>query len=608
MGVSRLIATLKPFAKPQSLEGVAVVIDGNALAYHIYYSCLGARSRTKNAFEAQPKYIELSEVTHAWLEALSQSKITIEKIYFDGFLPLSKLETRLNRLTALTLQLQRYYKSHATQFQISSIHNNNDDDEDVDVSLFGPRCIPVQFASLPPLPFIVSVVLETLCKSENYKDRTEVVPWEADLYCAMYVKENGGLVLTGDSDLLIHELGPDGKVCFFNDIEKLSLGSKLSSLVYHPSAIISTLGLEKPHGLSCLAFEVLKEPHHNSLSTIFQQAICLRAAKKYPIEYQKFTSEYTVSFTKDKLEAKENPKFLLSLQTLDPRVSEYVLQFPSLARAARESMNINSPQTPYHIFLPFLLDSPTRTSSWEISANIRELAYGLVNVMIPHEERVTTVVEYRRQQAKNGGRVLPLPSVTDLPTLCNSYFDLLLTLKKKLPNLSFEQFWIALAVYHEKEWSESHEKQSLSELVKEFLDLDLSSDQVHRWDVIHLVAQIDGSLYSLRFLYQVACILMNHGCGGSIPPALCHLYQFLGELPDIVSFQDSGSITRFLHDHLETIFMVIDEILGLAHDQEILDRKGVDQEIGVPHIEQASRQISPKDFMSNNPFALLELE
>ncbi|RKF53521.1 putative dna replication initiation factor cdc45 [Golovinomyces cichoracearum] len=605
MGVSRLIATLKCFARPQSLEGVAVVIDGNALAYHIYYSCLGARSRTKNAFEAQPKYTELSELTYAWLEALIQSKLTIEKIYFDGFLPPSKLETRLSRLTTVTLQLQRYFRSYATQFQNSTIHKKDDDDH---VSLFGAHCLPVQFASPPPLPFIVSAVLETLCKSEKYKDRTEVVPWEADLYCAMYVKKNGGLVLTGDSDLLIHDLGPDGKVCFFNDIEQSSLGSKPSSLVYHPSAIISTLGLEKSHGLSCLAFEVLKEPHHNSLSTIFQQALCLKAAKKYPIEYQNFTSEYAVTFTKDNLEAKESQKILLSLQTLDPRVSEYILQFPRLARAARQLISINSRQTPYNVFLPLLLDSPTRTSSWEISANIRELAYGLVNLMVPLEERVTTVVEYRRQQAKNGGRVLSLPSFTDLPKLCNSYLDLLLTLKKKLPNLSHEQFWIASAVYQEKEWSESQGKKSLSELVREFLDLDLSSDQVHRWDIIHLVAQIDGSLYSLRILYQVASILMNHGCGGSIPPALRQLYQFLRDLPNIVNFQDFDSITYFLHDHLEIILMVIDDILGLAHDQEILDRMGITQEVNVPQIEEASRQISHIDLMSNNPFALLGLE
>lgn len=75
MGVRHLKSTLEPFATRQSLKDFAVVIDGHALAYHIYYTCLSARPYSENAFEAQPGYNELAEFVCTWLNNLRLNEV-----------------------------------------------------------------------------------------------------------------------------------------------------------------------------------------------------------------------------------------------------------------------------------------------------------------------------------------------------------------------------------------------------------------------------------------------------------------------------------------------------------------------------------------------------
>ena len=89
-----------------------------------------------------------------------------------------------------------------------------------------------------------------------------MVPGEADLYCADYVRTHGGVVFTGDSDLLLHDLG-DGAVCFFKDIDLTASTSThlFKCIQYQIRTIVQRLGLDKTHGLLALAFEMTMDAH-----------------------------------------------------------------------------------------------------------------------------------------------------------------------------------------------------------------------------------------------------------------------------------------------------------------------------------------------------------
>jgi hypothetical protein len=52
-----------------------VVIDGSAFAHFLFFVLLRRRDRATNAFEAIPTYLELAEVTIAWLDQLKKSGV-----------------------------------------------------------------------------------------------------------------------------------------------------------------------------------------------------------------------------------------------------------------------------------------------------------------------------------------------------------------------------------------------------------------------------------------------------------------------------------------------------------------------------------------------------
>ena len=74
MGIPHLGAHLQPYAEAGPLIGDAVV-DGPALAYHVYSICLNNRPAATNAFEAAPTYNEIGKTAIAWLDGLATSGI-----------------------------------------------------------------------------------------------------------------------------------------------------------------------------------------------------------------------------------------------------------------------------------------------------------------------------------------------------------------------------------------------------------------------------------------------------------------------------------------------------------------------------------------------------
>lgn len=70
MGIPHLITTLEPYATKELLQDHGIVIDGPALAYHIFHTC---RSNGIN----HPSHRLISESVLAWLDRLTSTHVAV---------------------------------------------------------------------------------------------------------------------------------------------------------------------------------------------------------------------------------------------------------------------------------------------------------------------------------------------------------------------------------------------------------------------------------------------------------------------------------------------------------------------------------------------------
>ena len=540
-----------------------------------------------------------------WTTRLTGSR---KRIYFDGFLPPAKLNTRLKRLEAQTRQSIDYYNAHPIPCRASSKTSEN-----ASPSLFSSQAPRPALTNLPAPPFLVPAILEALQISEFYTAITEIVPGEADLYCARFLKEHGGVVFTGDSDLLVHDLGPNGAVTFFKDTEVTpdDKAGALHSQIYHPAAIADRLCLPNSHGLQALAFEMIIDSH-GTFPKLLAQATTLKAIKKHEKMYQDFCKEYMPLNAEIEGLGPESSIF----QALDPRISEILLQFPSLAKLAGQDPAAGNPsQDTPHMFLPFLLDCPVRTSAWELSTSVRQLAYGLVNLIVPEDQRRFTVYEHRRQQKNSSGREWQLPSISEIPEACMGVVNLLTRLEEKLHKVLKGDSWLAVAMCQDVEWAYSLDKTPLICLVMEQLFDLRDSTKYHKnysWDIIQFLAQIQGSYYSFRILKQIISFLIAQHDNNLLPKAIRLLHRRLESLRGFCDVPDLNHMVS-LYEKIERngILKVAHEVLEIEEPASV---EPIEASIKSPRKKgkrkgfMASIEPSTSKKNSRNPFELLRHE
>ncbi|EKD21432.1 DNA replication initiation factor cdc45 [Drepanopeziza brunnea f. sp. 'multigermtubi' MB_m1] len=540
MGIRHLITFLRPYATTlESLGGHKVVIDGPSFAHQIYYICLQASPGAKNALEAAPSYRELVNVAIAWLDGLRESNVQIMKIYFDGFLPPGKLEVRLKRLRENTNRLSNFHVAYKEQCRDFSPDNAMPQC----LELFRNRSVPSCLTTLPALPFVVPAILEALNASSTYRGVTETVPGEADLYCANHLKKYGGIVLTSDSDLLVHGLGSKGAVSFFGDIAPVGNDEpdQLRTQWFSPADLSIRLGLPKSHGLTSLAFEMHIDPH-GSFQNLLSKARSLKAVTEQPQIFQDFLKEYT-EVPDEPIISAEHAGTVQALRSLDPRTSEYVLQFNSLALiSGQPPVSRQATSVSPHVFLPFLLDCPVRTTAWEVSSAVRQLAYGLVNLIVPDDEQVSWVFEHRKQIDQSKGRGLNVASLSEVPGACLYLIERFERLRLKLLNLKESEVWIAVALQQDIESSHSNSKTpSIQLFIQAWGKLECSDVKgSFSWDVVHFFAQLQATLFSLRMLKQTSNIVIATR-STKIPDSLLRLNQLLDSLPALIEYPNNRS-------------------------------------------------------------------
>ncbi|KAK5998132.1 hypothetical protein PT974_00504 [Cladobotryum mycophilum] len=546
MGIPHLIATLERYAEYEVLENETVVIDGPALAYHILYMC-----RANAA--SQPSYGLLGQAAIAWLDELQNHRVNVQHIYFDGYLPASKQSVRMERIMKSNTQLNLFFSSNTKGYPSPNL--NSSEELDFDVFKFGK---PGTKSSLDP-SFLVPAVIDAIRSCPRYQKLFSIVPGEADAYCANYLSQNGGMVMTSDSDLLAYELA-GGRVAFFREIHR-NAHEKLSCATFCPRNIYKKLGLPASTDAWRLAYE-RKRSTNATLPQILK-------ACSLPIidgvDYQEFCQQYLHHEKATLPTTRQNNT--LSLDGLDPRLSELLLQLGQM----RPNSNLNGLNA--KIFLPILIESPEKGTAWEPSTPIRRLAYSIATwILLPTPS--ASVHEYRRVQNRDQkGREVSLLPWNVVSTKADHLLSLMRQLKHKLSDVD-KYFWtlfcLALNIMEcEEQGKYCHVLQILRQSKKPPSN---PGDKVP-WDLVHFTAQLQASYYSFRILSQVLFLIPKQGLD-SLSKGLLQVRDLLSEFPPLPQFPDTRDALSLLEVANKSQFLtILEELTNITSTLELEVKK-----------------------------------
>lgn len=504
-------------------------------------------------------------------------------IYFDGYLPTSKTETRLQRLCDKSHEAQRYFLGTISGLNKSTL-------------------------KAPSSPFIVPAVLEALRSQERYSIITHVVPGEADPYCANDVRQNGGALLTGDSDFLLYDLGPTGTVAFFRDIYSTPQEGKtshISALRYSPGDITQKLLLEPGQkGMLAAGFEISLSPDKSYQALAGTPRTQWKyLAPSHKSAYDEFISEYIVA--PDELGS--IPSYL---KYTDPRVAEFILDWAAVAGlnpaslSSPDSSDTRSTRYPV-VHLPLLIDRWDVATSWNASTAIRQLAYSLCQ---GGGDSISTVTEYRRTLSLySAGQQVELLAASDVP---DTLRDTLSYTREFLHGLigTARLQWITACLGFEIGHAASEGKESTTvKLLKKasasggLLDPD-------DWDAIHLVAMMQGVLYSLRILQQVLlCRVGEVFTRSKLNTQLGEVQECLASMPSIAEYPCLAEMES-LFEQLEQAGALkrLSAIVGIEEPSFGKSVKG-SARTGKTAKRQQSKQ-SKKPAELSNPFDALSMD
>jgi hypothetical protein len=402
-------------------------------------------------------------------------------------------------------------------------------------------------AKPPPPPFLVPAVIDALRASPKFGSLVKLVPGEADGFCAEHVRNHGGTVLTSDSDLLVYDLGEDGGVVFFTDVDLDAGTQRLVAPQYRPADLCRRLSIKPETGAQHLAFDVSRDSHL-TLEQAVERAKRNEAVSAFPEEYSKFIEQYL------------SPEVAPGLKTdqvsvLDPRISELVLRSLRVSPASedKKARQISTDDVELTMYLPFLLDSPSRTSAWEASKRVRQLAYAVLQST--HDNNIPMVFEMRRLQTVSSGLCVDVPALSEINKLAVSLLALLREIEGLVGTVN-HGVWVMLAMYQDIAMTMGRGKgHPLSlELLSQHArgKLDLCS-----WDYLHSLAQTQATYYSLRMLRQVLDLSAQHNEHmAPLSDTMSGLAKYLSNLPELPDFPSPSTYAETLK--------VLGEAMGLS--------------------------------------------
>ena len=641
----------------------SVVIDGPSLVYHVYHRLLSLKAGQKENAKPdntprdvelstrypllfQPTYSEIIQSVLAFIHHLTyQHGIEVQKIYFDGALPASKSDVRLARLEdgrkkLLELrQLQSHLGSQSrlvrrtigTASSVFSSRISNNDCQTVERSSDGseqqlnPEALfhsanplPPSFKAMPAPPFMVAAVMDHLQSQLDLRPAIttpsnpqplpsrsaliQLVPAEADAYCAYYARKTGAAILTSDSDLLAYDLGREGSVILLDSIRLSTLSEEentkqvLLGTRYHGPSLTSALGISC--NLQRFCFYRLLDPtiSTSELKVRCRQSLDSQLGSSMEKEWRRFIKQYS---TDDVDCPQEEEAYDLArcghkipstkLQGLDPRIAELVTQLqhsrPCSCVSGTEDGGPDNEETTgdegeeddIHMYLPLLIEDTSRDSAWSYGSSIRHLAYTILEqrmpILPPHvaakkRQRVRRIKEYQRR----GTRIVGLPIDLDLDAASNrtdpqietllqsnfSHEQYFASFRSKCtieptPTASDSRFWKSFALQLVgKQRLLNSKPPPENKWTKEYLTPQHVPYKATSWDDVHNQASVEAVLYSLRMLKQIASLVVKFDSartdrdgredGGRVRVRVRELADVLASLPPIEELMDPEQV------------------------------------------------------------------
>lgn len=379
------------------------------------------------------------------------------------------------------------------------------------------RPVPAKFRGLPAAPFLVPAALERLASS-RFADVVEVIAGEADSFCAATARMSGGFVVTGDSDLLVYDLGPDGGVVFLEQLELRPCDKSpgeycLAANLAVPHEICQRLDIES---VQRLAFE-LKEDRSITLQEAVQRSKKDIGLTGKQICYHLFQKEYATELVRSNHDEK-TCSGIGAPQILDPRLSELALQCD------------DAQQNTVYMYLPFLIEDPSRASAWGVSSGLRSLAYTLLASIDP-QRTTLSILEYSRRDVRIVATGVCILGNSELIFSTKTMNRKLVAIHDRFATLSPAETWRIFGMIEVFSWYMDNGRALPSRPA--FLKLFRSSEGISiSWQDVQLSAMIQAALYSIRLLKQVED-RVNSSSTSRLSPDLLALHLHLEKLPSL---------------------------------------------------------------------------
>lgn len=519
-----------------------IVIDGPSLVYYVYSRLYPRCGSSVAGVDAQPSYTEISLGVVEFLRVLTSRQIDMfdsqaqarllantdrEAIYFDGALPPEKQPVRLERLERARAQLENYRKQRPGPFKPSISPDLHASVPASESSIWKRKLIvPGSNQQLPQPPFMVACVLDSLRSDPATNYPVQVVPGEADPYCAAIAKSTSAAILSNDSDMTMYDLGSDGSLVLLNTLD-LSLDGNinhderlqthiLKAQRLHPTSITRRLGLKIParnFSLLRFGFERACDPSASTGEIISR---CTLVHVTDPAgAFERFCELYTNSKESETVEDTAN-----TLGQLDPRLSELYCQY-------NYADYVIQPSQDPHVYMPLIIEDPSRDSSWTYGKGLRILAYSLLKFSAENSNNLRNhgdVIEFQRRGPRIVGVSLRMLSNVEL---LSSMEAIVRDLNKNtLPEDALLQWRLFSFKQVNEEKTRNGKPTILLGWATEFFNLGYVGSKLS-WEDIHVYANIQAVLYSLWMLKQ-ACSAAK--VQGDLRLLVDNLSQALGSL------------------------------------------------------------------------------
>lgn len=508
MGIQRFLRRMQDAGFGSSLTDLAqlggesqiAILDGPNLAFNVAGRLLEKARAVDGTIWPSITYAEFITGVIDFLDMLHSYGFEISAIFFDGALPATKKDIRIARLQRYVDSLVAYQALHQ-EFSKTSRMGMTDASK-----AWNSPTLERSRGALPGLPFLVPAIVEGLSKSV-YADVTYVVPGEADGFCVAAARKACAadsskkvVIFSNDSDLLVYNCGPQTRVVMFTELgtgEGSSPTASLSGMEFSPAAMAKKAGKED---LIEVAYQMEKDNiiTLNWVLQLLQQGDCDITS----IGFQDFKQTYQIDQEQADLELLQNDiEAHLNLVNLDARVSELTHQAKAgLTHPSSDGLDM---------FLPFLLEDPTKKTGWYIGRRSRLAAYEMI--LAACGCAATTVQEYKR----SAGKI----SVQRLTSADMSRDTTELWLAQLSTRIGSAWSRCRSDMNETQKWRFAVMQITLLDMVDEEMLLPLPEEigailqcqNAKDWDLFHLSAQYQAAYYSLRMLVQIWRYIKNKG-------------------------------------------------------------------------------------------------